>query len=159
MPERSGKLLLIILCLLPCSVTSFECSLSALTPEVPCPSLFQNVSNLFIQGSKCTVKQDFTIYYLLNIDLLPFPVFIILDLAPLIVYFPVLIIFNINLASGLAQSFLFFYHALTAVLEFDLVLGGIEFLTMQSPNNNQLFPHTLPYIALQYCKLAAVWWP
>ena len=94
-------------------------------------------------------------------------VFIILDLAPLIVYFPVLIIFNINLASGPAQSFVFFYHALSAVLDFNLLIGSSlvgsnrlgllwGLLTMQSTINNVVFPHTLPYIALQYCKLAAV---
>ena len=154
MPERSEKLLLIILCLLPCSVTSFECSLSALTPEVfPCPSFSRNASNLFYQGSECTLKQDFRLYYSLNIGSLPFPVFIMLDLAPLIVYFPVLIFFNINLASGPAQSFLFLYHALSAVLESDFPWG---LLTMQSPINNLLFPRTLPYIALQYCKLLVV---
>ena len=154
MPERSGKLLLIILCLLPCSVTSFQCSLSTLTPDVlPCPSSSRNVSNLFDQGSECTVKQNFTLFYVLNIGLLPFPVFIILDLAPLIVYFPVLIIFNINLASGPAQSFLFFYHALSALFDTDSLWG---FLTMQSPINNQLFPRTLPYIGLQYLKLLVV---
>ena len=156
MPERSGKLLLIIMCLLPCSVTSFECSLSALTVDVPCLSFSQNASNLFHQGSECTVKQNFTLYYSLNIGPLPFPVFIILDLAPLIVYFPVLIIFNTNLASGPGQTFLFFYHALLAAFDFDSLLDLIGFLTMQSPINNQLFPRTLPYIALQYCKLPAV---
>ena len=158
MPERSGKLLVIILCLLPCSVTSFECSLSALTPEVfPCPSFSRNASNLFYQGLECTEKQNLTLYYMYNIDPLPFPVFIMLDLAPLIVYFPVLIIFNINLASGPAQSFLFFYYAVTLTeADADYILGSIGFLTMQSPINRQLFPHTLPYIGLQYCKLAAV---
>ena len=148
-------LLLIIMCLLPCSVTSFQCTLSALTPEVlPC----RNASNLFYQGSEieCTIKQNFTLFYVLNIGLLPFPVFIFLDLAPLIVYFPVLIIFNINLASGPAQSFLFFYHALSAVLNPDLLLNSIGFLTMQSPIIDLISPRTLPYIALQYCKLAAV---
>ena len=153
MPERSGKLLLIILCLLPCSVTSFECSLSALTEEVPCPSFSRNASNLFYHGTECNVKQNFTYYYSLNIDLLPFPVYIILDLAPLIVYFPVLIFFNINLASGPGQSFLFFYNALSVVSEVDVVWG---FFTMQSPTNTMLSPRTLPYIGLQYCKLPAV---
>ena len=158
MPERSGKLLVIILCLLPCSVTSFECSISALTPEVfLCPSFSRNASNLFYQGLECTLKQNFTLYYSLNIDLLPFPVFIILDLAPLIVYFPVLIIFNIDIASGPGQSFLFFYHAVTpSESDADYRLDSIGFLTMQSPINRQLFPRTLPYIALQYCKLPAV---
>ena len=153
MPERSGKLLLIILCLLPCSVTSFECSLSALTPEVlPCPSYCQNATSLFYQGSECTVEQDFTLFSV-NIGPLPFPVFIMLDLAPLIVYFPVLIFFNINLASGPGQSFLFFYHAISAVVESDFPWG---FLTMQSPISTQLSPRTLPYIGLQYLQLPVV---
>ena len=157
-PKRSGKLLVIILCLLPCSVASFECSLSAFTPEVfPCPSFSRNASNLFYQGLECTAKQNLTLYYVYNIDPLPLPVFIIVDLAPLIVYFPVLIIFNINLASGPGQSFLFFYYAVTLTeADADYILGSIGFLTMQSPINRQLYPHTLPYIALQYCKLAAV---
>ena len=154
MPERSGKLLLIILCLLPCSGTAFECSLSALTVDIPCPSFSQNASSLFYQNSssECNVKLDFTLYYLLNIDLLPLPVFISLDLAPLIVYFPVLIFFNINLASGPGQSFLFFYHAVS-VLGSDVLWG---FLTMQSPFSTQLFPRTLPYIGLQYLQLLVV---
>ncbi len=153
MPERSGELMLIIMCVLPFSVTSFECSISALTPEVPCPSFSQNATSLFYQGLECTVKQDIKLVPVSNIGPLPFPVFIILDLAPLIVYFPVLIIFNINLASGPGQSFLFLYHALSAVFETDYLWG---FVTMQSPINDVLFPRTLPYIALQYCKLAAV---
>ena len=152
-PERSGKLLLIVLCLLPCSVTSFECSLSALTPEVlSCPSFCRNATSLFYQGLECTVKPNLTLHSLLNIDL-QFPVYIILDLAPLIVYFPVLIIFNINLASGPAQSFLFFYHILSAVLESDFPWG---FLTMQSPINSLISPGTLPYIGHQYLKLLVV---
>ena len=154
LPERNGKLLLIILCLLPCSVTSFECSLSALTSEVlPCPSFCQNASNLFFQGSECNIKQDFTLFSVVNIGPLPIPVFIMLDLAPLIVYFPVLIIFNINLASGPAQSFLFFYYALSAVLESDFLWG---FLTMQSPINDVLLSRSLPYIGLEYLKLLVV---
>ena len=154
MPKRSGKLLLIILCLLPCSVTSFECSLSELTLDVfHCPSYCRNASNLFYQG--CTLKLDFTLSSMLDnhIGPLPIPVYISLDLAPLIVYFPVLIFFNINLASGPGQSFLFFYHALSAVLESNTPWG---FLTMQSPINDLISPLTLPYIALQYFKLAAV---
>ena len=75
-------------------------------------------------------------------------------------YFPVLIIFNINLASGPAQSFLFFYYAVTASYQLStLTSTGTDlfwgWLTMQSPINDALFPRTLPYIALQYCKLAA----
>ena len=154
MPEKSGKLLLIILCLLPCSVTSFECSLSALTLDIPCPSFSQNASSLFYLNlsSECNANQGLTYYYLLNIGLLPLPVFIVSNLAPLIVYFPVLIIFNINLASGPAQSFLFFYHAVS-IFASDILWG---FLTMQNPISTQLFPRTLPYIGLQYLQLLVV---
>ena len=155
MPERIGKLLLIILCLLPYSVASFECSISALTVDIPCPSFSRNASSLFYQNrsSECNVNGGLTYYYLFNIGPLPLPVFIISDLAPLIVYFPVLIVFNINLASGPGQSFLFFYQALAAVLVTDSLWG---FLTMQSPISTQLFPRTLPYIGLQYLQLPVV---
>ena len=154
MPERSGKLLLIVLCLLPRGVTSFECSLSALTPEVlSCPSFCRNATSMFYQGLECTFKPDITLHSLLNTGLPPFPVYIILDLAPLIVYFPVLIIFNINLASGPAQSFLFFYHTLSAILESEFFWG---FFTMQSPINSLISPRTLPYIGHQYLKLLVV---
>ena len=81
-------------------------------------------------------------------------VYIMLDLAPLIVYFPVLIIFNINLASGPGQNLLFLYHALSAAIGSDLFWGVLTIT--QSPINDLLFPRTLPYITLQYCKLAAV---
>ena len=165
MPERSGKLLLIILCLLPCSVTSFECSLSRekALPSLSCSPFLRNASNQFSIGSaECRSGLSPAVHptykFGQGLDAL---VFIMLDLAPLLVYFPVLIIFNINLASGPAQSFLFFYHVLSAaigsklrVIESNFHFWG--FLTMQSPINYQLFPHTLPYIALQYCKLPAV---
>ena len=170
MPERSGKLLLIILCLLPCSVTSFECSLSrekALL-SLSCPCFCRNASNQFSIGSaecKSGLSTEVHPAYMLGPGLGSL-VFIIVDLAPLIVYFPALIIFNINLASGPAQSFLFFYHALSAALsaaigsKLPFIKSYSHFwawLTMQSPINDVLFPRTLPYIALQYCKLPAVY--
>ena len=169
MPERSGKLLLIILCLLPCSVTSFECSLSrekALL-SLSCPCFCRNASNQFSIGSaecKSGLSTEVHPAYMLGPGLGSL-VFIIVDLAPLIVYFPALIIFNINLASGPAQSFLFFYHALSAALsaaigsKLPFIKSYSHFwawLTMQSPINDVLSPRTLPYIALQYCKLPAV---
>ena len=127
MPERSGKLLLIILCLLPCSVISFECSLNTEEglPSLTCPSFCQNASYRFSIGSaECRsglINAVCPTYrFSPGLDSL---VFIMLDLAPLIVHFPVLFIFNINLASGPAQSFLLFYHALSAVLDFDLLIG------------------------------------
>ena len=110
--------------------------------------------SLFYQGSECTVKPNIELHSWLNIGLPSFSVLIILDFAPLIVYFPVLIIFNINLASGPAQSFLFFYHTLSAILESDFLWG---FLTMQNPINERIiFPRTLPYIGQQYLKLLVV---
>ena len=175
MPERIGKLLLIILCLLPCSVASFECSISAEEdlPSLTCPSFYQNASKRFSIGSaecRSVLSNAMCPTYRFGpgLDAL---VFIIVDLAPLIVYLPALIIFNINLASVPAQSFLFFYHALSAVVDSDLLIGlsavgsnhsGLLWglLVMQSPINNVVFPRTLPYITLQYCKLAALcWWP
>ena len=163
MSERSGKLLLIILCLLPCSVTSFNCSLSLEEDSLvlSCPRFCRNASNRFSIGSaECLSTAVYPTYrFGQGLDSL---VFIILDLAPLIVYFPVLIIFNINLASGPAQSFLFFYQAVTVSYQ-QLSLIGVDLpwglLIMQSPINDVVFlwhSHTLPYIALQYCKLAAV---
>ena len=60
-------------------------------------------------------------------------IYILIDLAPLMIYFPVLILFNVNLASGPGQSFLFFNQAitvaLTAATEVDFFWG---LLTMQS---------------------------
>ena len=156
MPERSGELLLIILCLLLLgSVTSIECSSSADTFEVlSCPSFCRNTSYEFYGSGRCGFSLSLAYFSSFNIAPgLAFPVYIMLDLAPLMVYFPVLILFNINLASGPGQSFLFFYQALRAAIGRDLFWG---LLTMGSPVNDFVFPHTLPYIALQYCKLGAV---
>ena len=165
MPERSGKLLLIILCLLPCSVTSLECSLSRekALPSLSCSRFLRNASNQFSIGSaECRSGLSTEVHpaYMLGPGLGSL-VYIIVDLAPLIVYFPALIIFNINLASGPAQSFLFFYHVLSAAIgsELPVIESNFHFwgfLTMGSPINYQIFPHTVPYIALQYCKLPAV---
>ena len=163
MPERSGKLLLIILCLLPCSVTSFECSLSgeALTVFY-CPSfcrLNASYHPFSIDSAECISGLSNPVYSTGLGPGLGSLLYITIDLAPLIVYFPVLIIFNINLASGPAQSFLFLYHAVTVSYQ-QLSYTGIDlfwgFITMQSPINNVVSPLTLPYIALQYLKLAAV---
>ena len=91
------------------------------------------------------------------------------------VYLPLLILFNTNLAAGPAQTFLFFYQAVSVAMPIDifvnehLIGGGLWWglFTMQSPINEfigshllpadyRLFPRILPYIALQYFKLAAV---
>ena len=100
------------------------------------------------------------------------PVYVLVDVIPVLIYFPLLILFNFNLASGPAQSFIFFYQVLPAAIPIDsalpinssdtgkqLQLGGVFFwglLTMQSPINELFLPRILPYIALQYCKLAVV---
>ena len=102
-------------------------------------------------------------------------VYVLIDLAPLMVYLPLLILFNANLAAGPTQSFLFFYQAVSVAMPIDifenehLIGGGLWWglFTMQSPINEfigshllpadyRLFPRILPYIALQYFKLAAV---
>ena len=122
-----------------------------------CSRFCRNASNQFSIGSaECRsglgTAGDPTYRFGPGLDSL---VFIMLDLVPLIVYFPVLIIFNINLASGPTQSFLFFYHVLSEARGSDLpaVESNVHFwglLTMQSPINYQPFPRTLPYIALYY---------
>ena len=97
------------------------------------------------------------------------PVYIITGLAPLMIYFPALILFNFNLASGPAQSFIFFYQALPAAIPLLPSSGGYPtaiytlgggliagLLTMHCPISDLVFPRRLPYIALQYCNLAAV---
>ena len=102
-------------------------------------------------------------------------IYVLIDLAPLTVYLPLLILFNANLAAGPAQSFLFFYQAISVAMPIDifvsghLIAGGFwwGFFAIQSPINDflstrfllgdyRLFPRILPYIALQYFKLAAV---
>ena len=102
-------------------------------------------------------------------------IYVLIDLAPLMVYLPLLILFNVNLAAGPAQSFLFFYQTLPAAVPIDIsqtfypIAGGLWWglFTIQSPINDllssqpmpadyHLFPRILPYIALQYFKLAAV---
>ena len=151
MPGKSGKVLLIIFCLMPGSVTSSQCSNRAEALQVCfCPCLCENTTSLFQnEPEECTSVSS---RRPLNSDF-PFGnalIYILIDLAPLMVYFPVLILFNINLASGPGQSFLFFYQALTAATGVDYFWG---MLTMGSPVNNYIFPHTLPFISLQYCKL------
>ena len=47
------------------------------------------------------------------------PVYILVDIIPLLIYFPLLILFNVNLASGPAQSFIFFYQALPTAVPID----------------------------------------
>ena len=93
------------------------------------------------------------------------PVYILINLIPLMVYFPLLILFNINLASGPAQSFIFFYQVLSAAIPLDqvsyasfIVIGGSisGLLVMQNLLNDLLFPRRLPYLVLQYCSLVAV---
>ena len=169
--EQNGKLLfciLFILGLLPYSAVSRECSSSTDNFVVlSCPRCDQNTSILFQNGSEeSNLKLLYGPLLFSGFNVGQAFVYILLDLTPLMVYFPVLILFNVNLASGPAQSFVFFYQALPAAIGIDsldplgynTILGGVFWgtLTMQSPINHILFPRTLPYIALQYCKLAAV---
>ena len=81
------------------------------------------------------------------------------------VYFPLLILFNCNLASGPAQSFVFFYQVLPCALPSDqsahpfyTLFGGFisGLLVIQSPITDLIFPRRLPYLGLQYCNLVAV---
>ena len=92
-------------------------------------------------------------------------VYILINLIPLMIYFPLLILFNFNLASGPAQSFIFFYQALPAAIPLDqttyvgyTLAGGFisSLIVMQNPITGLLFPRTLPYLRLQYCNLVAV---
>ena len=87
------------------------------------------------------------------------PVYILIDLIPLMVYFPLLILFNFNLASGPAQSFIFFYQVLPAAIPLDqapyatyTLMGGFisSLLVMQNPLTDLIFPRRLPYLGLQY---------
>jgi len=87
--------------------------------------------------------------------------YVLIDLLPLMFYFPILILFNWNLASGPARSVIFFYQVLPATLSVDdTVYGRHVFLcgliTMKSPINDRIFGHILPYLALQYFKVFAV---
>ena len=156
MTGQNRKLLFlnIILGLLQSSAVSIECSFSTKrVGAISFPNFSQNASTLFQDGSdECTSEPSWRrgISDSLFVDAL---IYILIDLAPLMVYFPALILFNINLASGPGQSFLFFYHALTAATEVDSFWGV---LTMGNPVNYYISPHTLPFIALQYCKLGAV---
>ena len=93
------------------------------------------------------------------------PVYVLIGLIPLMVYFPLLILFNFNLASGPAQSFIFFVQALPAAIPLDqpfyasyTVCGGFisSLLAMQNPITDLIFPRRLPYLVLHYCKLVAV---
>ena len=154
--QNRNLLFFIILGLLTGSAESMECSVSKTSETIYCPRFCQITSTLFQNGSEeCTSVSS-------RRPLIPDSLFgnaliyILIDLAPLMVYFPALILFNINLASGPGQSFIFFYQTVTAATGVDYFWG---LLTMQSPINDyihKVFPRTLPYIALQYCKLGVV---
>ena len=143
---------------------AYECSTLHVSPLWTCPS--GNSSIICITGKLMQTHG--------SLESWRAAVYILFDLAPLVVYLPLLILFNGNLAAGPAQSFVFFYQALPAAIpidvfkEFYLAFGGFWWglFSMQNPINdlginflpadNRLFPRILPYIALQYCKLAAV---
>lgn len=91
---------------------------------------------------------------------------ILIDLAPLKISFPLLILFNFSLASGPALSFIFFYQAdpaaIPALRSYGIIvlysLGSgfmLGLLTMQSPITDLFWRRSLPYLALQYCKVLA----
>ena len=138
-----------------------ECSSKAYNPPfsslVGCPyykSINQNSSLTPTQVSlNCTFNSRLA------------PVYILIDLIPLMVYFPLLILFNFDLSSGPAQSFIFFYQVLPAAIPLDqapyatyTLVGGFisSLLVMQNPITDLIFPRTLPYLGLQYCNLVAV---
>ena len=168
MPERSGKLLLIILCLLPCSVTSFECSLSRekalLSLSCPCSSEMLVINFLLVLQN---VNQGWALKCILPIGLVKDWILLSSSCWTLLLLLSTFL-YSSSLTLILHQDqdralYSFIYHALSAAIQSDLpVLKSIRnfrfwgLLTMQSPINDLLFPRTLPYIALQYCNLAAV---
>ena len=143
---------------------AYECSTLHVSPLWTCPS--GNSSIICIYGKFLQTHG--------SLESWRAAVYILIDLAPLVVYLPLLILFNGNLAAGPAQSFVFFYQALPAAIPIDIfrdfypAFGGFWWglFSMQNPINdlginflptdNRLFPRILPYIALEYCKLAAV---
>ena len=166
MARKNGKLVLcgfvIILALLQGSA-AYECSSEALNPSF-CSSV-PSCPAIFFGSSDSPSRNSSTDLHPISFDGRLAPAFVLLDLALLIIYFPLLILFNINLASGHAQSFIFFYQVLPVAVPIDSVNpvnlnvfgGGVIWgpLTMQNPINDMFFPRILPYIALQYCRLAS----
>ena len=143
--------------------TAYECSSAASNRASysSCPSdyyygSFNSSANASVFPDVGNPQQGF---YPDPFDVGPALLYILIDLAPVMVYFPLLILFNVNLAAGPAQSFVFFYQAIPAAVPIDSVqpinfglLWGLP--AVQSPINDVVFPRILPYIALQYCKLA-----
>ena len=79
-----------------------------------------------------------------------------IDLAPLMMYFPVLILFSIILASGSGQSFLFFYQTLTpSISDVDQFWG---LLTMGSPVNDYISPILCPILLYSTANWELCWW-
>ena len=151
-------------CSSPSSVSSSLWRESDTSAVQTCP--LANSSRVCILETKADMNRD-------SFESWRAAIYVLIDLAPLMVYLPLLILFNANLAAGPAQSFLFFYQALPVAVPIDifvnrhLIGGGLWWglFTMQSPINGflstrlgdyRLFPRILPYIALQYFKLAAV---
>ena len=131
-------------------------------------SVFSNCSvGMYNQSKGCAslptdVLGAFGIQHALtNFDYRSAMVYILIDLVPLTV-FPLLILFNFNLASGPAQSFVFICQVTPAAVAAPSIelfsegrfIWGI--LPMQSPINDIVFPQTLPFFVLQYCKLVVV---
>ena len=144
-----------------CSAAGYNCSPFAMYSKCSRSVQWQVLgsSNHFEKYSIVAAykKQDFEEYAL---------VYVLIDILPLMIYFPLLVLFNADLASGPAQSFVFFYNVtstavVTLPLPYFALIWGL--LTMQSPINDQVvFPFiyeqvpVLPFPALQYCKLVIV---
>ena len=164
MTEQIGSLMLSLIAILVSlrGSTAYECSSAASNRAsyscCPCDyyyGSFNSSANASVFPDVSNPQQGFYPY---PFDVGPALLYILIDLAPVMVYFPLLILFNVNLASGPAQSFVFFYQAIPAAVPIDSVQPNFAFLwglpTVQSPINDVVFPRILPYIALQYCKLA-----
>ena len=74
------------------------------------PNFSQNATTLFLIGSEeCTSVPSWRRVVISDSQFVDALIYILIDLAPLMVYFPAQILFKVNLASGPGQSFLFFF--------------------------------------------------
>ena len=151
-------------------MSSLQGSATAYTCSVEYAVGYYNCSVGYTGGR---LFSSYSVHYSVEVTAEQAVLYVLIDLLPLMFLFPILILFNWNLASGPARSFIFFYQVLPATLpigtssypEFgDLFDGGgypehfvlFGLVTMQSPINDLVFPRILPYLALQYFKLLAV---
>ena len=133
------------------SATAYTCSVEYAVGHYNC-SVDNTDGRLF---------SSYSVHYSVEVTAEQAVLYVLIDLLPLMFLFPILILFNCNLAAGPAQSFIFFYQVLPTTVSVDeLVYGGHVFLfglvTMKSPINDRVFGRILPYLALQYIKLLAV---